>query len=106
MSSLSYIFCNSLFYHKGKKNSNVVYGINCGIVIKKIKSGGKQMADKTSRDYVICLCRGITRGTVEDAIRENKITDLKVLCETTNAGTKCGGCREDLENLINEIAGN
>ena len=64
------------------------------------------MADKTSREYVICPCRGVTRGEVEDAIRKNRITDLKVLCQTTNAGTKCGGCREDLENLINEIAGN
>ena len=26
------------------------------------------MADKTSRDYVICPCRGVTRGEVEDAI--------------------------------------
>ena len=57
------------------------------------------MADKTSREYVICPCRGVTRGEVEDAIRKNRITDLKVLCQTTNAGTKCGGCREDLEKL-------
>ena len=65
-----------------------------------------KMADKTSRDYVICPCRGVTRGEVEDAIRKNRITDLKVLCQTTNAGTKCGGCREDLEKLIHEILGN
>ena len=64
------------------------------------------MADKTSREYVICPCRGVTRGEVEDAIRKNRITDLKVLCQTTNAGTKCGGCREDLEKLIHEILGN
>ena len=49
------------------------------------------MADKTSRYYVICPCRGVTRGEVEDAIRKDRITDLKVLCQTTNAGTKCGG---------------
>ena len=65
-----------------------------------------KMADKTSREYVICPCRGVTRGEVEDAIRKNRITDLKVLCQTTNAGTKCGGCREDLEKLIHEILGN
>ena len=64
------------------------------------------MADKTSREYVICPCRGVTRGEVEDAIRKNRITDLKVLCQITNAGTKCGGCREDLEKLIHEILGN
>ena len=64
------------------------------------------MVDKTSREYLICPCRGITRGEVEDAIRKNRITDLKVLCQTTNAGTNCGGCREDLENLIHEILGN
>ena len=63
------------------------------------------MADKKSRDYVICPCRGVTRGEVEDIIRKQRITDLKVLSQVANVGNKCGGCREELDLLIKEVLG-
>ncbi|MEE0741969.1 MAG: (2Fe-2S)-binding protein [Emergencia sp.] len=59
--------------------------------------------DKQSRDYEVCLCYKTTRGEVEDIIREKKITSLKELCETAEIGNKCGGCREDLEMILNQV---
>lgn len=58
--------------------------------------------DKKSRDYEICPCRHVTRGQVEDIIKEQKITDLKTLCEVANVGNKCGGCREMLDQMLRE----
>ena len=52
--------------------------------------------DKTAREYVVCPCRKVTRGEVEDIVREKHIDNLKDLCEAANAGNKCGGCREML----------
>ncbi|MCI6013011.1 MAG: (2Fe-2S)-binding protein [Firmicutes bacterium] len=59
--------------------------------------------DKTSRDYVVCPCRKVTRGEVEDIVREQHISNLKDLCAAANAGNKCGGCRETLEQIMNEV---
>ncbi len=59
--------------------------------------------DRTSRDFEVCLCYHTTRGEVEDLIREKNIKTLKELCEVANIGNKCGGCREDLENILNDV---
>ena len=61
--------------------------------------------DRTSRDYEICACKHVTRGQVEDIIKEKEIKDLVVLCQAMDIGNKCGGCREDLDNLLTEIWG-
>ena len=53
--------------------------------------------DKSSRDYEICLCKKLNRGYVEDLIKEKNIKTLKELCEV------CGGCREDLDMVLEEI---
>ncbi|MBQ1490066.1 MAG: (2Fe-2S)-binding protein [Eubacterium sp.] len=60
--------------------------------------------DKQSRDYVICLCCKTTRGEVEDYIRSHEVADMKDLCEQMNIGKKCGGCREDLQMVLDELA--
>ena len=56
--------------------------------------------DKNSREYEVCVCRHVTRGTIEDYIRENNVTDMKELCKALNMGNVCGACRE----MIMEIA--
>lgn len=61
--------------------------------------------DRKSRDYMICLCYKITRGEVEDIIREQGIKDLRELCEVAHIGDKCGGCREDLQMVLDDING-
>ena len=59
--------------------------------------------DKKSRDYEVCPCRHVTRGQVEDIVRETRISDLKTLCETANVGNKCGGCREELMFILDDV---
>jgi bacterioferritin-associated ferredoxin len=59
--------------------------------------------DKHSRDYEVCLCYHVTRGEIEDIIRKTGITDLQTLCTVAKVGDKCGGCREDLEMILDEV---
>lgn len=59
--------------------------------------------DKHAPEYDICLCKHIKRADVEKFVRENNITELTELCEKMDIGNTCGGCREDLEELINEL---
>lgn len=64
---------------------------------------GIQMEDKNSPEYEVCLCKHTTRAEVEKFIRENNIKTLKELCEKGKFGTVCGGCREDLEMILEEV---
>lgn len=61
--------------------------------------------DKTSREYEVCLCCHTTRGQVEDLIREIGVDNLKDLCAAANIGNKCGGCREDLQMILDDVLG-
>ncbi len=58
---------------------------------------------KKDRSYDVCPCRKKTRGEVEDIIRETKVDNLKDLCEIAGVGNKCGGCREDLQMILDDV---
>lgn len=55
-------------------------------------------------DEVICHCQGITRGQIEEAVRGGLKTFDEV-AEATEAGTICGSCQDDIEEIIAEIHG-
>lgn len=49
---------------------------------------------------MICPCYGLTKQDLIDAIEENGITTLEELMEVTGAGTVCGACMEELEEIV------
>jgi len=67
--------------------------------------GCVKMADYDIHDpeYEVCLCRHVKRCEIEKFIRESGVRTLKDLCEQGKVGDKCGGCREDLETILNEV---
>lgn len=58
-----------------------------------------------NRDEIICHCMGITRGEIEDAIKEKKLTTVEEIGEVTSAGTGCGGCQDRIQDILKEING-
>lgn len=48
---------------------------------------------------IICNCLGLSVQDIEDAI-DNGATTLDAVMETTQAGTICGACIPDLEEVI------
>ena len=59
--------------------------------------------NRKSPEYEICACKKVTRAQLEAFIKESKIYDLKELCIAAKVGKACGGCREDIENLIQDV---
>lgn len=53
-----------------------------------------------NRDKVVCNCLGVTNGMIQDAVNDGANT-LEEVQEISGAGTVCGVCLEDLENLVN-----
>ena len=47
---------------------------------------------------IICHCFEVSREEIENAIREK-------VGEATNAGTGCGGCQEQIQEILDEING-
>ena len=57
------------------------------------------------RDNILCTCMDITKGEVEDAIKEKKLTTVEQVQDETEAGTVCGSCVDDIYLLLEEING-
>lgn len=55
-------------------------------------------------DEIICNCMQITRGEIIEAIKAGKHT-IEEIGDETEAGTVCGSCHDDIEDIIKEIIG-
>ena len=59
----------------------------------------------SNRDEIICNCFSVSRGTIEDAIKEKGLKSVEQVGEATEAGTGCGGCQEKIQEILDEING-
>lgn len=59
----------------------------------------------SNRDEIVCNCFSVSRGTIEDAIKEKGLKSVEEVGEATDAGTGCGGCQEKIQEILNEING-
>lgn len=57
------------------------------------------------REEIICNCMEITRGEIEDAIKSGGLKTIEEVGEATEAGTVCGSCHDDIEDILKEING-
>ena len=57
------------------------------------------------RNELICICMDIRRGEIEDAIKAKNLTTVEGVQDTTEAGTSCGGCVNEIEDILKEING-
>ena len=50
-------------------------------------------------DKIVCHCCEVTNGMIKDAV-DNGANTLEEVQEATGAGTVCGVCLDDIENLV------
>jgi nitrite reductase (NADH) large subunit len=55
-------------------------------------------------DAQICNCNGVTKGRLKMAIAEG-CRSLRTLCDATRAGTGCGSCKSQVEQVLGALAG-
>lgn len=53
-------------------------------------------------DKIVCSCMNVTAGMIKDAVAKGADTLEKVQDET-GAGTVCGACLDDIQQLIEEF---
>ena len=54
---------------------------------------------------IICHCFEVSREEIENAIRVKGLKTVEEVGEATNAGTGCGGCQEQIQEILDEING-
>ena len=62
------------------------------------------LAEEKRRGEKVCNCKSIDTGTIEDAIREHKLTSIALVTERTHAGAGCGGCSSKIASLLARAA--
>jgi NifU-like protein len=69
------------------------------------KSGGKKTAPPVKEGTVVCTCFNVTDREIERAIIENKLTTVEDVTNFTKAGGGCGGCHEQIREMLDKING-
>lgn len=52
---------------------------------------------------LICNHLGLSRQDIIDVIKEKNLTTLQEVLDETDAGSVCGTCIPDIEELLNEV---
>ncbi|CAI8964224.1 nitrogenase iron-molybdenum cofactor biosynthesis protein NifE [Methylocaldum szegediense] len=59
-----------------------------------------ELAREKRRSTLVCNCKSVLRGAIEDAIVEYGLTTADAVSEKTLAGTGCGSCKGKLEKIL------
>jgi bacterioferritin-associated ferredoxin len=56
----------------------------------------------TNREDIVCNCMGVTRQEIENAIKNEGCDTLEKIQDKLEAGTVCGVCVDDIEEILAE----
>lgn len=54
-------------------------------------------------DELICVCGEVYRSTIVEAIQNNGLETVEEVGMFTGAGTHCGGCQEQIQEILDEL---
>lgn len=56
-------------------------------------------------DRVVCQCFNVTEAEIRSVIKSNHLTTVEQVTHFTKAGGGCGGCRDDIQAILDSING-
>ncbi len=56
-----------------------------------------------NKEIIVCNCMEISKEEIIKAINKEGLTQVKEVHDETDAGTNCGCCIEDIQEILNEI---
>jgi len=71
--------------------------------IENYRTGGVKKHELEGN--VICTCFGVTDREIERVVRENNLTTVEQVTNYCKAGGGCGGCKGEIEKIIEKIQG-
>jgi NifU-like protein len=71
--------------------------------IENYRTGGTKKHQLEGK--IVCTCFGVTDKEIERVVRENNLTTVDQVTNYTKAGGGCGGCKGQIEKIIEKIYG-
>ena len=71
--------------------------------IENYRGGGRKKHELEGN--VVCTCFGVTDKEIERVIRENNLTTVEQVTNYSKAGGGCGGCKGEIEKIIQKVQG-
>ena len=71
--------------------------------IENYRTGGTKKHEL--KGNVICTCFGVTNTEIERVIRENNLATVEEVTNYCKAGGGCGGCKGEIEKIIETLQG-
>jgi NifU-like protein len=71
--------------------------------IENYRGGGKKKRELEGN--VVCTCFGVTDKEIERVIRDNNLTTVEQVTNYSKAGGGCGGCKGEIEKIIQKVQG-
>jgi nitrogenase molybdenum-cofactor synthesis protein NifE len=59
-------------------------------------------AEEVRRAKLVCKCKSVSLGVIEDAIRAHVLTDVAGVKEKTNASGGCGACAIRIDEILEQ----
>ncbi|MHC1781075.1 MAG: (2Fe-2S)-binding protein [Bacteroidales bacterium] len=56
-----------------------------------------------SEDPIICNCNEVYKSEIVKAIQEKGCKTVEDVGEATGAGTICGGCQDDIQEILDSM---
>jgi NifU-like protein len=69
--------------------------------IENYRTGGTKTRELEGN--LVCTCFGVTDKEIERVIRENNLTTVEQVTNYTKAGGGCGGCKGEIEKIIERV---
>jgi len=63
-----------------------------------------ELAEAQRRGELVCHCKQIDVGTIEDAVRSHDLTVIAQVTQLTQAGGGCGGCKDKIASILQRVA--
>jgi NifU-like protein len=71
--------------------------------IENYQTGGRKKHELAGK--VVCTCFGVTDKEIERVIVDNNLTTVEQVTNYCKAGGGCGGCKGEIEKIIEKIQG-
>jgi len=74
------------------------------LLFPSMRSDAPASAAELPDDAQVCNCNGVTKGRLRMAIADG-CRSLRSLCDATRAGTGCGSCKPQVQQVLEALAG-
>lgn len=73
--------------------------------IENYRSKGRAAVPAEHKGRVVCTCFGVTDEEIKRVVHDNDLTTVEQVTNYCKAGGGCGGCKGQIEKLIEEVQG-